>query len=373
MSVRIVEVKSPADLDRFIRLPWKIYKDYPNWVPPLVSERKKFLDPQINPFFDQAEIKLLIAEDNQGTPLGRIALVHDRIYQENHSKTMGILGMFETVDDEIVSRLLFDEARSWCEEKGFDKLIGPMNLSINHECGLMVEGFDLPPMLGIPYNPKYYEKHFQRWGFKKSKDLVSFRLDLIKIPEYLQNAAYKLEKRGRFKVRSLNLSRFDEELKIIWDIYNTAWDLNWGSVPMTHKEFVYSAEEMKPIVNPKYCLIAEVKGEPVGFSLAIPDFNQILIRLDGRLFPFGWAKFLWGKNKIDSCRVLTLGLKKRFRRLGIDAYMYYDTYKNFIRDGVKWCEMSWILEDNKDMMEPMFKIGGNIYKRHRVYERSISP
>lgn len=373
MSFKITEVKSYAELDRFIRLPWKIYKDYPNWVPPLVSERKKFLNPQINPFFDRAEVKLLFAENEQGHSLGRIALVHDHVYQENYSESTGIWGMFETVDDENVSQLLFDEAKSWCEEKGFDKLIGPMNLSINHECGLMVEGFEQPPMVGIPYNPRYYEKHFQKWGFNKSKDLVSFKLDLVGIPEYLQSAAHKLEKRGRFKLRKLNLSRFEEEMKVIWDIYNSAWDSNWGSVPMTHKEFTYAAKEMKSFVNPEYCLIAEVKGVPVGFSLALPDVNQILIKLDGTLFPFGWAKFLWGKNKIDSYRVLTLGVKKKFRRLGIDAYMYYEMYKKFIRNNVKWCEMSWMLEDNADILEPMFKIGGTIYKRHRIYERSLTP
>ena len=373
MSFKVAEVKNSSELDRFIRLSWEIYKDYPNWVPPLVSERKKFLNPKINPFFDRAEVKLLLVEDEKGAPLGRIALVHDHIYQESYSKNTGILGMFETVDDENVSRLLFDKAKSWCEEKGFSKLIGPMNLSINHECGLMIEGFDLPPMLGIPYNPGYYEKHFQGWGFNKSKDLVSFRLDLTKIPEYLQNAAHKLEKRGRFKLRNLNLSRFEEELKIIWDIYNSAWDLNWGSVPMTYKEFAYAAREMRSFVNPEFCLIAEVKGKPVGFSLALPDVNQVLIKLDGKLFPFGWAKFLWNKNKIDSYRVLTLGVKKKFRGLGIDAYMYYEMYKKFIENGIKWCEMSWILEDNADIMEPMFKIGGTLYKRHRIYERSFSP
>ena len=373
MSLKITEVKSSSELDRFIRLPWKIYKNHPCWVPPLVSERKKFLNPQINPFFDRAEVKLFLAENEKGITLGRIALVHDHIYQENYSKNTGIMGMFETVDDENVSRLLFDKARSWCEEKGFGKLIGPMNLSINHECGLMVEGFDRTPMLGIPYNPRYYEKHLQGWGFRKSKDLVSFRLDLIKIPEYLQNAAHKLEKRGRFKLRALNLSRLDDELKIIWDIYNSAWDMNWGSVPMTSKEFVFAAEEMKSFVNPELCLIAEVKGEPVGFSLALPDINQVLIEMDGKLFPFGWAKFLWKKNKIDSYRVLTLGVKKNFRRLGIDAYMYYEMYRKFIEQNIKWCEMSWMLEDNVDIMEPMFKIGGTIYKRHRIYERTFSP
>ncbi len=373
MSLKIAEVKSAAELDQFIRLPWKIYQEHPCWVPPLISERKKFLDPKINPFFDRAQVKLFLAYDANDIPLGRIALIHDRPYQEHYSEKTGILGMFETIDDKNVSRLLFDRAKEWCQENGFDRLIGPMNLSTNHECGLMVEGFDMPPMLGIPYNPEYYEKHFREWGFSKSKDLVSFRLDLIKIPEYLENAALKLKKRGRFNVRHFNLSRFEDELKIIWDIYNSAWDMNWGFVPMSQKEFEFAAREMKSFVKPDYFLIAEVKGEPVGFSLALPDVNQVLIELDGKLFPFGWAKFLWEKNKIDAYRVLTLGVKKKFRNLGIDAYMYYETYKKFMDNNIKWCEMSWMLEDNEDILEPMFKIGGTIYKRHRIYERTFSP
>ena len=372
MSLKIFEAKTSTDLDRFIRLPWEIYKTYPNWVPPLVSERKNFLNPKINPFFDHAEVKFFLVEDPKNNTVGRIALVHDHIYQERYYKNTGIIGMFESIDDKNVSQMLFDEAKTWCHKNRFDKLIGPMNLSINHECGLMVEGFDLPPMLGISYNPNYYEKHFLEWGFDKSKDLISLKLDLTGIPKYLQDAAKKLEKRGRFSVRPLNMTRFEDDLKAIWDIYNSAWDMNWGSVPMTHKEFSYAAREMKSFVDPEFCLIAEVKGEPVGFGLALPDINQVLIELDGKLFPFGWAKFLWKKNKIDTYRVLTLGIKKKYRKLGIDAYMYYDMYKNFIEKGIKWCETSWMLEDNIDILEPIFKLGATIYKKHRIYERNLS-
>ena len=172
MSLKITEVKSPVELDRFIRLPWKIYKDNSFWVPPLVSERKQFLNPKINPFFDRAEVKLFLAEDERDVPLGRIALVNDPVFQESCSKNTGIMGMFESIDDKNVSRLLFNHAKDWCKKRKFEKLIGPLNLSTNHECGLMVEGFDLSPMVGIPYNPDYYEKHLDEWGFIKLKDLV---------------------------------------------------------------------------------------------------------------------------------------------------------------------------------------------------------
>jgi hypothetical protein len=373
MGFEIVKVESRQDQERFIRLPWKIYKDYSNWVPPLVQERKKFLNPDINPFFEHAEVDLFLAVDSERVPVGRIALIHDRNYQDLHSEPVGMFGMFESVDDPNVSRLLLDKAYQWCQKKRFTRLMGPMNLSTNHECGLLVEGFDSPTMFGIPYNPEYYGNHFEAWGLQKAKDLLAFKLDLIKVPDYLEKVALKLKQRNHFNVRSLDLSKFDEEISTIWDIYNSAWDLNWGFVPMTQKEFEFSAKEMKAIVQPDFCMIAEVKGEPVGFSLALPDVNQVLKKMDGSLFPFGWARFLWNKNKIDAYRVLTLGVKKKFRRLGIDAWFYYETYRLFIEKKIEWCEMSWLLEDNKGIVEPMHRIGGEVYKRHRIYERSISP
>ena len=175
---------------------------------------------------------------------------------------------------------------------------------------------------------------------------------MVKVPDYLERAAVKLKQRNRFTVRCLDLGRFEKEISILWDIYNSAWGLNWGFVPMTQKEFEFSAREMKSIVQPEFCLIAEVKGEPAGFSLALPDVNQVLKELDGRLFPFGWARFLWKKNKIDAYRVPMLGL--------------------FLEKKIKWFEMSWLLADNKSIIDPMHRIGGKIYKRHRIYERSIA-
>jgi GNAT superfamily N-acetyltransferase len=372
MGFELIKVETREDLERFVRLPWKIYKDPSYWVPPLIQERKKFLNPEINPFFEHAEVDLFLALDSDRAPVGRIALIHDRNYQGLHSEAVGMFGMFESIDDPSVSRQLLDKANQWCQERGLTRLMGPMNLSTNHECGLLVEGFDSPTMFGIPYNPEYYGKHFESWGLKKAKDLLAFRLDLVKIPDYLEKAALKLKRRNRFNIRCLDLSRFEKEISILWDIYNSAWDLNWGFIPMTQKEFEFSAREMKAIIQPEFCMIAEVKGEPVGFSLALPDVNQVLKKLDGSLFPFGWAQFLWQKNKIDAYRVLTLGVKKNYRRLGIDAWFYYETYRLFMEKKIKWIEMSWLLEDNKGIVDPMHRIGGEIYKRHRIYERSIT-
>jgi hypothetical protein len=371
--MRLIKVENRQDRERFVRLPWKIYKDQPCWVPPLIQERNQFLSPDINPFFEHAEVELFLAVDTDQSPVGRIALVHDRNYQELHPEPVGMFGMFESMDDPVISHLLLEKASKWCQERGFIRLLGPMNLSTNHECGLLVEGFDSPTMFGIPYNPKYYMEHFEAWGLQKAQDLLAFRLDPVRVPDYLEKAAIKLKKRNRFSVRSLDLARFDKELPVLWDIYNSAWDRNWGFVPMTRKEFEFSAREMKSIIRPEYCLIAEVEGEPAGFSLALPDVNRVFKYLDGRLFPFGWARFLWKKNKIDVYRVPMLGVKKKFRRLGIDAWFYYETLRLFVEKKVKWCEMSWLLEDNKSIVEPMHRMGAEIYKRHRIYERSVTP
>ena len=373
MGFELVKVETNRDLERFIRLPWKVYKDQPCWVPPLIQERKNFLNPDINPFFEHAEVDLFLALDNDRSPVGRIALIHDQSYQDIHSELVGMFGMFEAMDDPNLFRFLLDKAHQWCQEKGYARLIGPMNLSTNHECGLLIEGFGSPTMLGIPYNPEYYVKYFEEWGLQKSKDLVAFKLDLIKVPDYLERAAVKLKRRNHFDVRPLNLRRFDEEISILWDIYNSAWSLNWGFVPMKRKEFEFAMQEVKPIIEPEICMIAEAKGEPAGFSMAFPDINQVLIGLNGSLFPFGWVRFLWKKNKINAYRVPILGVRQEFRRLGIDAWLYYETYRMLLKKNIKWCEMSWLLEDNKSILDPMHRIGGYIYKRHRIYEHTITP
>ena len=248
----LIKVETSRDLERFVRLPWKIYKDQPYWVPPLIRERKQFLNPDINPFFEHAEVDLFLAVDAGQSPVGRIALIHDRSYQDLHPEPVGMFGMFESVDDPIISHLLLDKAYQWCQERGFARLMGPMNLSTNHECGLLIEGFDSPTMFGIPYNPEYYKKHFEAWGLQKAQDLVAFKMDPIQIPDYLKHAAVKLKQRNRFTVRCLNLDRFEKEISILWDIYNSAWSRNWGFVPMTRKEFEFSAREMKSIVQPEF-------------------------------------------------------------------------------------------------------------------------
>jgi len=371
MALSVKKVKTPADKNQFIRLPWKIYNNFPSWVPPLTSERKKFLNSEINPFLRESEVELFLVISDDKVPVGRIAFILNHAHNKIYSERTGFFGMFETINDRQVSDLLLNTTKIWCLKNKLNKLLGPVNLSTNHECGLLVDGFDTLPVIGIPYNPEYYVDFVESWGLNKVKDLVSLRLDLINIPEYLELGVTRLRKRNRFSIRPIRLKEFDKELGKIWEIYNSSWDSNWGFVPMSIEEFQYSANEMKSFIQPELCFIAEVQGKPVGFSIALPDINEVLKKMNGRLFPFGWARFLWNKSNIKLYRVVALGVKKQYRRLGIDAGLYYETYKTFLEKKIKWCDMSWMLEENKDILNPMERIGGTIYKRHRIYERNI--
>lgn len=372
MGVTVEPVITRQGREVFIRFPWRIYEDDPRWTPPLLADQRKFLDPEKNPFFEHADVSLFLALDGGGQPVGRIALTVDRAHNEFHSEQAGFFGFFEFVDDPRVGRSLLDHARQWFQEKGLTKIIGPMNLSTNHECGLLVEGFDQPSMLGIPYNPPRYQEVLESWGLAKAKDLLSLYLFPNVVPEYLNRAMARIEKRKRFTLRSFRMGRFQEELEILWDIYNTAWERNWGFVPMTQKEFHFAAEEMKSIVLPELSFIAEVEGKAVGFSLTLPNINPLLKKMNGRLLPLGWLHFLRGKKNISSFRVITLGIKKPYRRMGIDVAFYHATYKRLTKIDALLVEMSWILEDNIPMLEPIRRIGGKEYKRHRIYERNLN-
>jgi len=371
MPLSVQEVKTSSDIKKFIRLPWKVYENFPLWVPPLISERKKFLDPAVNPFFKDSKVDLFLAALNKQKVVGRIALIENHIHNEMFSERVGFFGMFEVVNDKQASDLLLDKAAQWCRERNFSKLIGPVNLSTNHECGLLIDGFDTSPVIGIPYNPCYYSSLFEGWGLIKYKDLVSLRMTVARVPEYLESAIKRINKRERFSIRPFCLNDFDEEIDAIWHIYNESWADNWGFIPMSKEEFVYSANELRNFIQPGYCFIAEIDGEPVGFSLTLPDINAVLKKMNGRIFPFGWAKFFWNKNKIQLFRVVALGVKQKYRRLGIDAALYYETLKMFVEKKNKWCDMSWVLENNKGMLDSIYRLGGTIYKRHRIYERNI--
>ncbi|MFQ6617789.1 MAG: N-acetyltransferase [Fidelibacterota bacterium] len=371
MSVRLIKVEDKKGLNRFIKFAWKIYKGDPYWVPPLISEQKKFFNPSVNPFFQHSEVDFFLVEKN-GELSGRIAAILNRNHNEFQGERTGFFGFFESVNDREVSDTLFDAAAEWLKKRGMEVMRGPMNFSTNDECGLLVEGFNSSPVIMMTYNPPYYSELIENYGFKKAKDLYAYMIDNPEPPEKLVRGVELIKRKKNISLRNVNLKKFDEEVEVIHDIYNSAWEKNWGFIPMTDDEFYYLAKNLKTIVNPELAFIAEVNGLPAGFSLAIPNVNEALIKINGRLFPSGFIKLLWYFKKIKSLRIITMGVKKEFRFMGIDALFYLETFRAGVRRGYKWAEMSWILEDNLMMIRALEDLNARRYKTYRIYDLPLT-
>ena len=372
LKIRVVENKK--DLSDFIQLPWKIYKDDKNWVPPLISERKDFFNPGKNPFYKHADVVLFLAEKDKKI-VGRIAGLVNFKHIETHQEKAGFFGFFESIEDFEVAKKLLDEVKDWLGSKGMELIRGPMNFSINDELGFLLEGFDFPPVFMMTYNPKYYLDFMEKYGMVKAKDLYAFYMEKsIQPPERFKRIAELVRKKKNIVVRKLNLNDFEGEIEKIKTIYNLAWSENWGAIPMTDEEFEHLAKDFKKIVDPDLVFIAEVDGEPAGFSMALPDINQLLIKLNGRLFPFGIFKLLWFTKLhkiIDGLRLLTMGVIHKYQKRGIDTVFYIDTYTNGVKKGYKWAEMSWNLEDNFLINHALETFGAKLYKKYRIYEMKI--
>jgi GNAT superfamily N-acetyltransferase len=373
-QLEVSPVTSRADLKAFMKLPWAIYKNDPHWVPPLLGELEKVLDPKKHPFHQHAETALFLARRN-GEVVGRIAASVNKLFNEFHEASVGNFGFFECIDDVSVARALLDTAFEWNAQRGMTSLQGPMNFSTNEEfCspGVLIEGFDKPPAVLMAHTPPYYARLLEECGFSKAKDLLCYWLAGDEPPPRLVKGLARIKKTENVTVRSINMKDLDGEIDRIKEIYNSAWERNWGFVPMTEAEFDYMAKSVKPIVVPQLCEIAEINGEPVGFLLELPDYNQAFKQMDGRMLPFGWAKFLWYKRKINAVRVLTLGVKPEHRGKGIDALLMVSVFAEGIKLGLKQGECSWILEDNFPMRHAMERCGAYVYKRYRVYEKMIA-
>jgi len=343
-------------------------------VPPLIVERKGFLDIGKNPFFKHAEVVFYLAK-RDGQTVGRIAGIVNHNHIEFHQEKAGFFGLFECVKDYQVAKALLDTVREWLKSKGMEIVRGPANFSSNEEWGFLAEGFDSRPVIMMGYNPPYYLDFMEKYGMIKAKDLYAYFIDeSLPTPARVVRMAENIKKRENVKIRNLNMKKFGNEVEGIKQIYNSAWSKNWGFIPMTDEEFDHLAKNLKQIVDPHMIFIAEVDGKPAGFSLALPDFNQVLVRLNGRLFPFGILKLLWHtkiKNKIDGVRIITMGVMPEFQKRGIDTVFYVETYNVGVKRGYKWAEMSWVLEDNTLMNRVLKLLGARLYKRYRIYEIAI--
>jgi GNAT superfamily N-acetyltransferase len=374
-DVEVALVSSGLEKDRFIRFPWEIYAGDPNWVPPLLMERHEFLDAAKNPFYRHADVALFLAR-RAGKIVGRIAAVEDRNFNAFHGSKTAYFGLFECIDDAGVAAALFATAKSWARWRGLTQVIGPLSLSTNYEAGLLVDGFDTPPYVMMAYNPAYYVDLLEACGWRKAKDLYAFeRSAKVSPPERFLRVADKIRSHAGITVRSLDLEDFDNELVRIKSIYNSAWEKNWGFVPMTDAEFDKLAADLKPLIVPELALIAEDHGDPIGFSLSIPDIHQAIRHADGRLttygIPIGLAKLLWYKRKIDRVRMMTLGVKQGWRRRGIDAVLIVDTIRRTDELGYSGGEVGWTLEDNDLINRAIEGVGCKRSHTYRIYESPV--
>lgn len=372
--MKIRQVQSKKDLSNFIKFPWKIYKNDPFWVPPLISERKDFFNPQKNPFFKHSEVVFYLAEKD-GETAGRICGILNRNHISFHQEKAGFFGFFECVKDFEVAKSLLDEAKVWLKSKGMEIMRGPMNFSTNDELGFLLEGFDSPPVFMMTYNPPYYLDLMEKYGMQKAKDLFAYYFDkTYKPPDRVVRMGERIVNKQDVRVRCINPKNFEQEIQKIKRIYNSAWSKNWGFVPMTDEEFDHLAKNLKMIVDPYMVFIAEVDGEPAGFSLALPDLNLVLKRLNGKFFPFGLLKLLWHtkvRKTIDGVRILTMGVIPEYQKRGIDNVFYLRTIRDGIKRGYRWAEMSWVLEDNLLMNRVLKILGARLYKKYRIYEMML--
>lgn len=372
-DVEVRPVAGRGELEIFVRLPWRIYARDPHWVPPLMSDVRHALDPARHPFHQHAEVATFIAWRGSEA-VGRIAAIVNRASTEFHEDATGHFGLFESIEDDAVASALLRAAEAWLAERGMTRVEGPMNLSTNEEIcspGVLVEGFHRPPVIMMGHTPQYYAGLIERAGYARVKDLLAYWLEGREPPPRLRRAYDRMMASGRVTLRSLDMRRLDAEIDRIQAVYNSAWERNWGFVPMSAAEIAHMAKQLRPVVNPKLCALAEIDGEVVGFALGLPDYNVALRHVDGRLFPVGIFKLLWHRRRIDSARIITLGLKPGYRNRGLDALMITHIYIEGNRAGIWRGECSWILEDNWDMRRGLERIGAVADKTYRIFGRTI--
>ena len=380
-TIRIVPATDQEQRRAFAKFPWRIYRDDPNWVAPIFMDRLTLLDPEKHPFYEHAEVRLFTALKG-GEVVGTISAQINHLHNEIYNDRVGFFGFFEVIEEYEVAQALFNAASDWLRERGMEAIRGPESFSQNEECGLLIDGFDSPPMILTTYNPPYYESFIEQAGFEKVQDLFAWHLltnifdyDVQKLPRKFVRVAEEAKKRENVVVRSVDMKRFDQEVELVKEVYNQAWEQNWGFVPLTDHELDHLAGEMKMILDPALVYIAEVDGKVAGISLGLPDVNQALLKAKPQpnvwSLPLTLAKFLWHRRKIDSMRLWAMGVLPEYRSLGIDALFYVETARAAFAKGYEHCEMGWILESNDMMNRIIERLGGKIYKTHRLYEKPL--
>lgn len=370
-DLNVEEVKNQKDLMTFTRFPWEIYQGNRQWVPPLIKDLLLKFSPE-HPFHSHSEMILFLARQ-EGKIVGRIAGIIDQHYIKFHKEKVGFFGFFESIPEAEVADTLLQKIANWLKDHGMEKMAGPMNPSTNDECGLLIEGFDSPPCLMMPYNPLYYPSLLEGFGLRKKMDLYAYLLEESSfLLDRLDRITQRLRKREpQLHIRPIHLRRLDEELKIIKDIYNQAWSRNWGFVPLTDEEINLLAKELKSLIVSDLVLFAYWGEDPIGFSVSLPDYNVVLKHLNGKIGLLGLLKFFYYSRKINKIRVMLLGVKPDFQKKGVEGLLYIETFRNGIKKGYYRAECSWILEENVLMQHGIEAMGGKRYKTYRIYETQL--
>jgi len=374
-GVVVRPVRTRADLRRFIKLPFALYENEPNWVPPLIVDRLDFFNIEKNPFYLTADVSLFLAWRGSH-PVGRIAACVNHDYNSFHEERSGVFGFFECERDPVTAGALFDVAAEWLKARDQEYMFGPFNFSTNHEVGFLVEGFDSPPSVMMTFTHPYYAELAEGWGMTKAKDLIAYQIHKSAPPApRIRKIAERVRSRNNVTIRTLDMANFEQEVERVRQIYNEAWSKNWGFVPLRREEFAHIARDMKLIVSPNLAFVAEAEGRPVGFSLALPNINESQIKIkSGRLLPTGLLRLLWDikvSKNIRGIRIITMGVVHDYHKRGIETVFYVETFDRAVAMGYEWGEISWILEDNDLMIRAAEALGSKRYKAYRIYGKSI--
>ena len=383
--IDIHECTTPAERLKFIQFWWVPYRGNPYWVPPLVDERQEFLDPARSVFHKHADVALFLAQ-RDGQAVGTIAAHINDAHNQFHGENIGFFGFFECVNDYAVAEALFKAASDWCKSQGVNAIRGPASFSSNDDgYGFLVDGFDDAPRIYMSYNPPYYAEFAERLGFRKVMDLYAYALDTSVyeqggLPPKLVRVVEKMKKRLGITFRTVDMSRFDEEVAHVKTVYNSAWEKNWGFVPMSDAEFDHLAKGLKQILDPRVVFIAEKGDQWVGFSLSLPDVNQAVLAAYPSPNPnpiaagLGMARLMWHwkvARKITWLRIFAMGVIEEYRAQGIAPMFYYETAQAAIKAGYRHGEMSWILENNMMMNRDIQALGGHVYKTYRMMDKPL--
>ena len=375
-DLHIEPVTDKRGLLEFVKFPFKLYRGDPNWVPPLIEERLDVFNPKKNPFWEHSRCQLFLAR-RASELVGTVAAVVNDNHNTTHNEKMGSFGFLETINDPAVAAALLDAAETWVKAQGMTLIRGPLNPSVNDEIGTLIDGFNESPIVMMTYNPSYVPALIEGCGYTKAMDLYAWiyniEEDLRNAPEKLARVSEKAMQKQGIHIRKVDMRHFDRDVALVKQVYNTAWERNWGAVPLTDHETDHLAASLKPTIDPNLIFIAETAdGKPVGVSLTVPDLHQALKRSGGgHYFPFGLLKFLWHRRHIDQCRLMIMGMVEEYRGRGADAVFYLETAKEALKRGYRRLEGSWILESNTMMNQIIERLGGKKYKTYRVYEKQL--